>query len=99
MNYIVYQKNPFYIITKSINQYPKIKPEVSNEIQPLENYENSTVVFDDVLLSEQESNIDLFVTRGRHQNIDIYYVSQSYFHLPKNTIRSNSNILIFLNKL
>ena len=47
-----------------------------------------------MLLSKQGSNIDLFFTRGRHQNIDIYYISQSYFHLPKNTIRNNSNIKI-----
>ena len=47
-----------------------------------------------MLLSKQESNIDLFFTRGRHNNIDIYYISQSYFHLPKNTIRNNSNINI-----
>ena len=50
-----------------------------------------------MLLSKQESNINLFITRGRLNNIDIYYISQSYFHLPKNTIRNNSNI-IFLFK-
>ena len=47
-----------------------------------------------MLLSKQESNIDLFFTRGHHNNIDIYYVSQSHFHLPKNTIRNSSNIII-----
>ena len=95
MNHILFQKQePIFIITKSLNQYPKIKAQTSDEIQPLENYENSTVVFDDMLLSKQESNIDLFFTRGRHNNIDIYYISQSYFHLPKNTIRNNSNIII-----
>ena len=50
-----------------------------------------------MLLSKQECNIDLFFTRGRHNNIDIYYIAQSYFRLPKNTIRNNSNI-IFLFK-
>ena len=49
-----------------------------------------------MLLSKQESNIDLFFTRGRHNNIDIYYISQNYFHLPKNTIRNNFNIIILL---
>ena len=44
-----------------------------------------------MLLSKQKSSTDLFFTRGRHQNNDIYYISQSYFHLPKNTIRNNSN--------
>ena len=46
---------------------------------------------------EQESNIDLIFTRGRHNNIGIYYISQSYFHLPKKTIGKNSTIL-FLSK-
>ena len=95
MNHILFQKQePIFIITKSLNQYPNIKAQISDEIEPLEHYENSTVVFDDKLLSKQESNIDLFFTRGRHNNIDIYYISQSYFHLPKNTIRNNSNIII-----
>ena len=47
-----------------------------------------------MLLSKQASNIDLFRTRGRHNNFDIYYISQSYFHLSKNTIRNNSNMII-----
>ena len=95
MNHILQQKQePIFIITKSLNQYPNIKAQTSDEIESLENYENSTVVFDDMLLSKQESNVDLFFTRGRRNNIDIYYISQSYFHLPKNTIRNNSNIII-----
>ena len=60
----------------------------------MENFENSTVVFGDMLLSKQKNNIDLFFTRGRHQNYDIYYISQSIFHLPKITIQNNSNRLI-----
>ena len=92
MNHILFQKQePIFIITKSLNQYPQIKAQTSDEIQPLEHYKNSTAVFDDMLLSKQESNIDLFFTRGRHIIIDIYFISQSYFHLPKNTIRINSN--------
>ena len=46
MNYILLQKQPFLIITKSLNRYPKIKAQTSDEIHLLENYENSTVVFD-----------------------------------------------------
>ena len=47
-----------------------------------------------MLLSKQKSNFDLFFTRDRHSNIDIYYISRSYFHLPENTIRQNSNIVV-----
>ena len=91
MNHILLKKDPSVIITKSLIQYPIINAQTLNEIEPLQNYENSTVVFDDMLLSKQESNIDLFFTRGRHNNTDLYYVSQSYFHFPKNTILNNSN--------
>ena len=95
MNHILHQKQePIFIITISLNQYPKIKAQTSDKIQPLNEHENSIDVFDDMLLSKQESNINLFFTRGRHNNIDIDYISQSYFHLPKNTIRNNSNIII-----
>ena len=92
MNHILLQRHePIFIITKSANQYLNIKAQTSDEIQPLENYENGTVVFDDMLLSKQESNIDLFFARGQPKNIDIYYISQSYFHLVKITIRNNSD--------
>ena len=47
-----------------------------------------------MLLPKQGSNIDLFFTIGRHNNIDVYYISQNYSHLPENTIRNNSNIII-----
>ena len=97
MNHNLHQKQePIFIITKSINQYPNIKTQTSDEIQPLKNYEkkNSTIVFDDILLSKQESYIDLFFTRGRNSNIIVYYISQSYFQFPKNTILNNSNIII-----
>ena len=78
MNHIqLLKQEPFFIITKSLNQYPNIKAQTSDEIQPSTEHENSTVVFDDKLLSKQESNIDLFFTRGRHNKTDIYCTSQS----------------------
>ena len=77
MNHVLLQKQPFFINTISLNQYPTITAQTSDEINPSEIYENSIVVFDDMLLSKQESNIHLLFTRGRHQKIDIYYISQS----------------------
>ena len=77
-NHILHRKRqPIFSNTKSVNQYPNIKAKTSDEIQPLNEYENSTVNFDDMLLSKQEGNIDLFFTRGRHNNSDMYYISQS----------------------
>ena len=95
MNHFLLQKEePIFKITKSLNQNPKIKAQTSGEIEPFENYENCTVVFDDMLLSKQESNIDMFFTRGCHNIIDTYYISRCYFHLPDNTTRNNSDRII-----
>ena len=97
MSHILLQKQgTIFLVTKSPNQHAIIKAQTLDETEPLENYENSSVLFDDMLLSKPESNIDLFFTRGRHQNIDIYYISQSCFLLPKNTIRKNSNVIILI---
>ena len=91
-----------YIITKSPpeqynNSKIKIK-EISDEIKPLNEYENGIIVFDDILGSSNCRFIDQFFIRGRHNNLDIYYLSQSYFDLPKRTIRNNSNKIIVFNQ-
>ena len=78
MNHILHQRQEaIFLITKSLNQYPKIKAQTSDGIQLLNEYEKSTDVFDDMLLSKQESNNILFFTGRRHNNIDIYYISQN----------------------
>ena len=38
--------------------------------------------------------IDEFFTRGRHEDLDVYYISQSYLALPRQSIRNNSDRLI-----
>ena len=91
-----------YIITKSppeqyTNSKIKIK-EINDEIKPLNEYENSIIVFDDILGSSNSRFIDQFFIRGRHNNLDFYYLSQSYFDLPKRTIRNNSNKIILFNQ-
>ena len=92
-----------YIITKSppeqySNSKIKIIKEISDEIKPLNEYENAVIVFDDVLGSSNRKYIDQFFIRGRQNNLDIYYLSQSYFDLPKRTIRNNSNKIFLFNQ-
>ena len=91
-----------YIITKSpLEQYTnsKIKTkEISDEIKPLNEYKNGIIVFDDILGSSNCRFIDQFFIRGRHNNLDIYYLSQSFFDLPKRTIRNIGNKFILFNQ-
>ena len=95
---LLQEQEPVSIITKSLNQYPNIKAQTSDEVQLLSEYENSNIVFDNMLLSKQVSKIDLFFTKGRHNSIDIYYISQSWFHLSNKTIRKNSNLVFLFEK-
>ena len=85
-------KRPIHIITRSPNQYPNYK--TSNEIKPINKYKGSVVIFDDMLGAKNCSQIDEFFTRGRHEDLDVYYISQSYFGLPRQSIRNNSDRLI-----
>ena len=76
-----------YIITKSPPEqytHSKIKiKEISDEYKPLNEYENGIIVFDDILGSSNSRVLDKFFIRGRHNNLNIYYLSQSYFDWPK----------------
>ena len=85
-------KRPIHIIIRSPNQYPNYK--TSTEIKPINKYKGSVVIFDDMLGAKNSSQIDEFFTRGRHEDLDAYYISQSYFGLPRQSIRKNNDILI-----
>ena len=88
-------KRPIHIITRSPNQYPNYK--TSTEIKPINEYKGPIVIFDDMLVarnSSQISQIDEFFTRGRHEDLDVCYISQSYFGLPRQSIRNIKDRLI-----
>ena len=79
-------------------QYLDIKAQISDKIQSLENYEISTVVFDNILLSKPASNIDSF-TRRRHIFIDIHYQTENYFISQKVRLVKILIYMFHLNKL
>ena len=91
-----------YIITKSPPEHcsnSKIKAkEKSDEIKPLNENERTIIVFDDILGSSKSRLKDQFFIRGRHNNLDIYELSQSYFGFPKRTIRNKSNTIFLINQ-
>ena len=85
-------KRPIHIITRSPNQYPNYK--TSTDIKSINKYKGSIVIFDDMLGAKNSSQIDEFFTRGKHEDLDVYYISQSYFALPRQSIRNNTDRLI-----
>lgn len=54
---------------------------------------NSIFVFDDVICDKQ-NNIKEYFCMGRHRDIDCFYLSQSYTHIPKHLIRENANLIV-----
>ena len=60
-------------------------------MKPSNEYENAIIVSDDILGSTNSRYINQLLTAGSDNNLDIYYLSQSYFVLPKRTMRNNSN--------
>ena len=49
-------------------------------------------IFHDVACDKQKVMKDYF-SRGRHNLVDCFYLSQSYAHIPKHLIRDNVNLL------
>ena len=98
------EEKEIHIITRSPNQYEDFELEDTEgalrivieeylEDKSIQDFQNCCVVFDDMLDSNQKL-IDPFFTRGRHTDLDVYYLAQPYFDLPKRTIRNNSNFII-----
>ena len=55
--------------------------------------EKNLLILDDCFLGPQ-SKAEAYYTRGRQNNCDTFYISQSYFRLPRHSIRENSNFII-----
>ena len=80
------------IKTRSLNHYPIYKRSI--EIKPVDKYKVSVVIVDDMLGAQNKSQINRCFTRGRLENFEVYYLSQSFFSLPRQSIRNNSDRII-----
>ena len=73
--------------------------ERGEKIKPLNEYDNSVIVFDNNLGSARSKFKNQFFLKGWHIILDICYLSQSHFDLPKRTIRKNSNKINLFNHI
>lgn len=53
---------------------------------------NSVFIFDDIACDKQDVMREYFCM-GRHNNIDAFYLCQSYARIPKQLVRDNTNLL------
>ena len=58
----------------------------------LSSEKNNLMVFDDLLL-EKQNTCESYYVRGRHSDVDCFYLAQNYFTLPRQTIRENANFM------
>lgn len=100
-NIYLYSKTTFQPKYKFLQQVLERIPEVNffifnndkEVIHPNEASRNSIVIFDDVVC-ENQTNIRNYFTMGRHNQLDCFYLSQTYSKVPKQLLRDNSNFLI-----
>lgn len=67
--------------------------ENENVPHPSEIKPNSVMIFDDVACGKQ-TNIKNYFSMGRHNNIDTFYLCQTYSYIPKQLVRDNANLIV-----
>jgi len=83
-------------ITSVCNQI--VIKEGLNNTPPLDKFDkdyNHLVVWDDLVLSKDLSMVETFYIRARKFNVNVLFISQSYYRIPK-MIRSNCSYMILL---
>ena len=60
----------------------------------LNSNKKNLIIFDDCVNMKNQNVMESYYTRGRHNNCNCIYLSQSWFELPKRSIRNNSNFII-----
>ena len=59
--------------------------------------DKNLLILDDCFLGPQ-NKAEAYYTRGRQNNCDTFYISQSYFRLPRHSVRENSNFIILFSQ-
>lgn len=100
-NVYLYSKTTYQpkyrFLDEVINKTPEVNFHIFNDGQdimpPNDAISNSVFIFDDVAC-ENQVNIRNYFSMGRHNQIDCFYLSQTYSKIPKQLIRDNANLLL-----
>ena len=60
--------------------------------EDLDANKNNLMIIDDLQLGKQ-NKCEKYYIRGRHSNVDCFYLAQNYFMLPRQTIRENTDFI------
>jgi hypothetical protein len=63
----------------------------------LDKTKNNLMIFDELQL-EKHNTCEKYYIRGRHSNVNCFYLAQNYFRLPRETIRENANFICLFPK-
>lgn len=100
-NIYIYSKSLFQPKYEYLAEVLKKVPEIgffrynaSESIAPFETIKpNSIFIFDDIM-SESQKTISKLFSMGRHKQIDLIYIAQTYAKIPKHLIRDNCNLIV-----
>lgn len=66
-----------------------------NMVTPEECKPNSIIIFDDILCDKANRQLlRQFFSRGRHKNLDTFYLHQTYANIDKHIVRDSANMVI-----
>src|SRR2546426_8993769 len=85
-----------YKITVKIGHFFDADDEIKNPSE-LDAKLNHIMVFDDVMLNDQ-TKIKEYFCRGRHNNVNVFYLCQSLHKIAKHCIRDNANTFILFHQ-
>ena len=55
--------------------------------------EKKNLIVFNYLLLEKQNTCESYYVRGRHSNVDCFYLAQKYFKLPRQAISENANFI------
>jgi len=99
---IIRQNIPPAVVVEEMAKHSNEKSDISSKFfesaedvpdpRELKLEKKNLMIFDDLQLVKQ-NKCESYYIRGRHSNVDCFYLAQNYFKLPRQTIRENANFI------
>jgi len=68
------------------------------KLEDLDKSDQNLIIIDDMMLNNNQKDFISLYSRGRHRNVNVCYLSQDWFSIPKN-IRRNTNLFLIWGNL